>query len=435
MAIYNKKAECMSREEMRKVQSENLINLVQTVYKNVPFYKKRMDEAGVKPADIKSIDDIVKLPFTTKKDLRDNYPHGLLAVPQGEIVRIHASSGTTGKPTVVGYTQNDIDIWSEVMARSLVSCGLSKDSVLQVSFGYGLFTGGLGAHYGSEKIGAATIPMSSGNSLKQLLLMQDLDVTAICCTPSYAYYLAELLEKEKTPLSALKLRVGIFGAEPWSENIRKAIEEKLNIKAYDIYGLSEIIGPGVSIDCEEISGAHIQEDHFYPEIIDPETLKVLSAGEQGELVFTTLTKTGMPLIRYRTRDISALIPEKCKCGRTTVRMQKILGRDDDMLIIRGINVFPSQVESVILQKQEYFAPHYQIVVTRAGALDNLEVQVEVLESIDYKDEILMAKLAASLDKLLQSVLNIKTKITLKRPGEVPRSEGKAKRVVDLRQNI
>ncbi|MFI3167889.1 MAG: phenylacetate--CoA ligase [Bacillota bacterium] len=432
MPIFNKERECMSKEEKHAFQSAELIRLVNLVYDKVPFYKKKFDEAGITPADIKSIDDIVKIPFTTKQDLRDNYPFGLLSADREDIIRLHASSGTTGKPTVVGYTQNDIDIWSEVMARALSSAGATKKSTVHVAYGYGLFTGGLGAHYGAEHLGAVTVPASSGNTKRQIMLMQDFEANFVCCTPSYMVYLTEEMEKMGLdPKKDLHLEGGLFGAEPWTEEIKNTLESKLGINAMDIYGLSEIIGPGVSIDCMQHCGAHVQDDHFYPEIVDPDTLERVPDGTTGELVFTTITKTGMPLLRYRTRDISSIDSTPCKCGRTTVRMSRIMGRTDDMLIIRGINVFPSQIESVLMDIDDA-TPHYQLIITRKGTLDEMEVQVEMSEKL-FSDEV--RKLEATKKKLqndLNSILNIKAKVTLVEPGTIPRSEGKAKRVIDQR---
>ncbi len=383
--IWNETIECASREELRKIQSQRLIDTVQRVYHAVPAYRRRMQEAGLVPADIRGIDDIVKLPFTTKQDLRDNYPFGMFSVPLSEIVRIHASSGTTGKSTVVGYTRKDLSMWTEVVTRSLVEAGVHRNDVVQVAYGYGLFTGGLGLHYGTENLGATVIPISGGNTEKQIQLMQDFGTTAIACTPSYALFLAEVMKDMGISPESLKLRVGIFGAEPWSENMRREIENKLRLKAIDIYGLSEVIGPGVSCECEEQAGMHINEDHFYPEIIDPETLQPVPQGERGELVFTTVTKEGIPLIRYRTRDLTRLNYSKCACGRTLVRMEKCTGRSDDMLIIRGVNVFPSQIESVLLEISET-EPHYLCIVEREGTLDTLKLLVEIQEQF-FSDEI------------------------------------------------
>ena len=345
--IWNENKECMPREQMRELQGKRLHKLVAYVYHNVPFYRKKMQELDLLPDDIQTIDDIVKLPFTTKQDLRDNYPYGLMAAPPSEVVRVHASSGTTGNPTIVGYTRRDLAIWAEAMTRSLTAFGVTRDDTFSVSYGYGLFTGGLGAHYGVENLGATVIPASTGNTEKHLRLIRDLHITGMACTPSYALYMAEKMEEMGIKKEDLGLRVGAFGAEPWTENMRQEIQDRLGLKGYNIYGLSEITGPGVSFECEEQHGSHVNEDHFYPEVIDPETLKPLPYGQTGELVFTTLTKEGMPLLRYRTKDLTYLMEGKCKCGRTLVRMAPIMGRCDDMLIIRGINVFPTQVESVI----------------------------------------------------------------------------------------
>ena len=429
--IWNETIECMSRDEMRKLQGIRLRQTVERVYHNTPFYRKKMQELGITPNDINSIDDIVKLPFTTKQDLRDNYPFGLFAVPMSEIVRLHASSGTTGRPTVVGYTRQDLATWGEVVARCLSAYGTDKHDIFHVSFGYGLFTGGLGLHYGVENLGATVIPMSSGNTAKQIQLMHDFGSTALACTPSYALYLADAIKDSGIPREEFKLRVGMFGAEPWSENMRREIESKLGIKAYDIYGLSEVMGPGVAHECEYQHGAHISEDHFYPEIIDPKTLEPLAPGESGELVFTTITKEGLPLLRYRTKDLCSLIYEPCPCGRTTVRMTRITGRSDDMLIIRGVNVFPSQVESVILEMQE-FEPHYMLIVDRKNNLDTLEVLVEVRPEC-YSDEITrMVELKKKIAHRLQSVLGIAANVKLVEPRSLERSQGKAKRVIDNR---
>ena len=421
----------MSREEMRQLQGARLRKLVDNVYHNVPFYREKMQAMNIMPDDIKTIDDIKKLPFTTKQDLRDNYPFGLNAVPQSAIVRVHASSGTTGNPTVVGYTRRDLAIWSESIARCLAAFGASREDTISVAYGYGLFTGGVGLHYGVEHLGASVVPTSSGNTDKHILLIKDLGITGVACTPSYALHMAEVMRKKGITPEDLKLRIGIFGGEPWTENMRKSLEEKLQINAYNIYGLSEIMGPGVSHECECKNGSHIIEDHFFPEIINPETCEVLPEGEQGELVFTTLTKEGMPLLRYRTKDLCSLIYEPCECGRTSVRMTRIMGRSDDMLIIRGINVFPSQIESVILQLPE-FEPQYLLVVTRENNRDNLEVQVELKEEY-YSDEI--NKTIEMRDKLarrLQSVLSISADVKIVSPNTLERSVGKSKRVIDNR---
>jgi phenylacetate-CoA ligase len=432
MEIWNRHFECMDRDGIRHVQSERLRETVERVYFNVPYYMNRMQEAGIGPESIQTIDDIVKLPFTTKSDLRDNYPFGLFAVPMSEIVRVHASSGTTGKPTVVGYTRNDISTWSEVMARTLTSAGANRNDFIQVAYGYGLFTGGLGLHYGGEKIGASVIPISGGNTVRQIQLMHDFGSTVLACTPSYALFLAEAIQESGIKRDDLKLRVGVFGAEPWTENMRREIEDKLRIKAIDIYGLSEVIGPGVASECLIQKGLHINEDHFYPEIIDPETLQVLPAGSTGELVFSTLTKEGLPLIRYRTRDLTRLSYDKCKCGRTMVRMEKCLGRSDDMLIIRGVNLFPSQVESVLLEMKE-IKPHYLLIVDRVNNLDTLELKVEVDEAF-FQDKISQLEaLQQRLQNNLENAIGLGIKVTLVEPKIIERSEGKSKHVIDKRK--
>jgi phenylacetate-CoA ligase len=422
----------MDRDGLSRVQGERLRETVERVYFNVPYYRNKMQEAGLGPESIRTIEDIAKLPFTTKSDLRDNYPFGLFAVPMSEIVRVHASSGTTGKPTVVGYTRNDISTWSEVMARTLTSAGANRNDFIQVAYGYGLFTGGLGLHYGGEKIGASVIPISGGNTTRQIQLMHDFGSTVLACTPSYALYLAEAIAESGIKREELKLKVGVFGAEPWTENMRKEIEEKLQIKAIDIYGLSEVIGPGVASECLVQEGLHIAEDHFYPEIIDPETLKVLPSGSIGELVFTTITKEGLPLIRYRTRDLTRLIHEKCKCGRTMVRMEKCLGRSDDMLIIRGVNLFPSQVETVLLEMSE-IKPHYLLIVDRVNNLDTLELKVEVDEAFFLDKISQLEALRQKLQNNLENALGLGIKVTLVEPKAIERSEGKAKRVIDKRK--
>ena len=422
----------MEREALLKLQGERVASMVKRVYDSVPFYRKKLQDAGIEPGDITTIDDLKKLPFTTKQDLRDNYPFGLFTVPQENIVRIHASSGTTGKSTVVGYTRNDIEMWSEVVARSLTMAGVGKADILQVAYGYGLFTGGLGLHYGAEKVGASVIPISGGNTKKQLQLMEDFGSTALACTPSYAAHLGEALVEEKIDRKKLKLKAGIFGAEPWTEEMRSQIEHLLGIKAYDIYGLSEIIGPGVSMECECQKGMHIFEDHFIPEIINPDTCEVLPYGELGELIFTPATKEAMPLIRYRTRDLTRLHAEKCDCGRTLVRMEKCVGRSDDMLIIRGVNVFPSQVESVLLEMSET-KPHYLLVVDRENNLDTLEIQVEIDEQF-FSDEVkVLEGLRQRIKANIASLLGISATIRLVEPGTIERSMGKAQRVIDKRK--
>lgn len=430
--IWNETMECMSREDLRKLQGMRLKKVVERVYHNCEPYRKRMQEAGITPSDIQSIDDIVKLPFTSKKDLRDHYPFDLLCTPMSEIVRLHASSGTTGKPIVVGYTRGDLNVWNEVGARCFTAYGLGKNDVVQISYGYGLFTGGLGAHGAVETIGGTVIPMSSGNTEKQIMLMRDFGAVGLACTPSYALYLADALKDSEISRDEFKLKVGVFGAEPWTEEMRRELQEKLGIKAYDIYGLTEIIGPGVGHECVHQNGTHLCEDHFYPEVINPETGDPVAPGETGELVFTTLTKEGMPLIRFRTRDLTSLNYETCACGRTSVRMGRILGRSDDMLIIRGVNVFPSQVESVICEMPE-FEPHYRLIVDRKNNLDTFEVQVEVNEEY-YSDEITkMVGLQKKIRHRLQSVLGIAPDIKLVEPRSLERSQGKAKRVLDKRK--
>ena len=430
--IWNEKIECASREEMEVIQSERLCETVKRIYHNVPAYRKKMQEVGLTAYDIHGISDLHKLPFTIKTDLRDNYPFGLFTVPMSEIVRLHASSGTTGKPIVVGYTRKDIQMWAEVVSRSLTMAGVHRDDIVQIAYGYGLFTGGLGLHYGTENMGASVIPISGGNTHKQIQLMEDFGSSVLCCTPSYALNIAEVMKEMKVDIKSLKLRVGIFGAEPWSEAMRKDIEAKLGIKAIDIYGLSEIVGPGVSCECEHQCGMHVNEDHFLPEIINPETLEPMAPGEVGELVFTTITKEGIPLIRYRTRDLTRLIYDKCACGRTLVRMEKCKGRSDDMLIIRGVNVFPSQVESVLLSMSEV-EPHYLIIVDREGTLDKMSLMVEVQEQF-FSDEIKkLEDLRIKIARKLDSVLGISVNVKLVEPKTIERTAGKAKRVIDNRK--
>ena len=428
---WNKPMETMEREQMTDLQSARLVQQIRRVYRQVPFYREQLQKAGLLPDEIRSLDDIGKLPFITKQDMRDNYPYGLFAVPHAEIVRLHASSGTTGKHTVVGYTSRDLGIWSEVMARTLTAAGATKQSFIQVAYGYGLFTGGLGVHYGAETVGASVIPVSSGNTQRQILLMRDFGTTMLACTPSYALFIAETMKEMGIAPENTSLKAGVFGAEPWSERMRGEIEKALGIKAYDIYGLSEIIGPGVASECSSQNGLHVNEDHFYPEIIDPLTGQSLPYGEKGELVLTTLTKEGMPMIRYRTRDLAVLYPEKCTCGRTLVRMSKVLGRSDDMLIIRGVNVFPSQVESVLLGLGET-SPHYQLIVERQDNLDNLTVLVEMTENM-FSDEIRRLEvLEHKIEAELASALSVSAKVRLVSPKMIERSEGKAKRVIDKR---
>jgi phenylacetate-CoA ligase len=430
--LWNEEFETLPREAIESLQLKRLQHTLERVYATVPFYRQAFQKAGVTPDKVKTLSDLQRLPFTLKQDMRDNYPYGLFAVPLERIVRIHASSGTTGKPTVVGYTRRDIEIWAELMARSFGAAGVGRGDVIHNAYGYGLFTGGLGAHYGAEKLGAAVIPMSGGNSKKQIMIMQDFGSTVLTCTPSYSLYLAEIAAEEGVDIKSFPLRVGILGAEPWSESIRAEIEEKLNIKAIDIYGLSEILGPGVAIECIEAQhGLHIWEDHFIPEIIDPETGEALPDGEQGELVITTITKEGIPMIRYRTRDITRLIAEPCRCGRTHRRLERMSGRSDDMLIIRGVNVFPSQIESVLMTV-EGVEPHYQLIVNREDNLDSLEVQVEVNEAI-FSDAVkTLQDLADRIRKEIKELLGITCKVRLVEPKTITRSEGKAKRVIDNR---
>ncbi len=433
MPIRNPEIECMPREELRKLQSERLVAQVARMYERVECFRNRMDAKGLKPSDIHGVEDLHLLPFSYKSDLRDYYPYGLFAEPLSNIVRIHASSGTTGKRIVVGYTENDLDIWAECVARMMNALGMDNTSVAQVSYGYGLFTGGLGAHGGAEKIGATVIPMSSGNTALQIQTMIDFGSTALCCTPSYAMYLGEEVQKMGVK-DQLKLKVGIFGAEPWSEDMRLKIEEALGIKAYDIYGLSEILGPGVSGECECQCGMHVWEDHFIPEIIDPDTGEVLPIGATGELVFSTITKEGFPILRYRTRDICSLTDEPCKCGRTHIRMKKPTGRTDDMLIIRGVNVFPSQIEEVLLKVSgESITPNYQIVLDRVNNTDTFDVNVEMSESFFSDDIKSIEKLERTITEKLRSMLGISAKVHLVNPKSIVRSEGKAKRVIDNRK--
>lgn len=429
---FNEEIETAPRSEIYHLQSYNLLRTVYHAYKNVPMYRKRMDEAGVKPEDINSVNDLKKLPFTYKQDLRDNYPYGMFAVPASKLQRIHASSGTTGKQTVVGYTHHDIEIWSECAARALVAAGTDENDFVHVSYGYGLFTGGLGIHYGVEKMGATVIPASTGNTSRQIMMLQDFKSSVICCTPSYALYISDVLREKNIPAESLHLKAGIFGAEPWTENMRREIEERLHIKAYDIYGLSEISGPGVAFDCECQNGMHVNEDHFIIEIIDPITGEALPDGVQGEVVFTCVTKEALPLIRYRTHDIASITHEKCACGRTLVRMSKPCGRSDDMLIIRGVNVFPSQIESVLLSCGNV-DPHYMIIVDRVNNLDVMEIQVEV-SADNFSDQVRgFESMAAKISSAMSSVLGIAAKITFVEPGTIERSEGKAKHVIDRRK--
>ncbi|MBO4757611.1 MAG: phenylacetate--CoA ligase [Bacteroidales bacterium] len=433
--IWNPNKESMPREQMRELQGKRLHKIVDYVYHNVPFYRHKLQEMDLTPEDITSIDDIVKLPFTTKQDLRDNYPTKLQAAPMSEVIRFHASSGTTGNPTIVGYTRKDVEIWSECMARCLTAYGVTRDDVFSVAYGYGLFTGGLGVHYGVERMGAAVLPTSTGNTEKHVRLLRDLGVTGIACTPSYALYLAETMEKMGVTPDMIKLKVGAFGAEPWTENMRQEIQKRLGLKGYNLYGLSEIMGPCVSYECECQNGSHICEDHYFPEIVDPNTLEPLPNGQTGELVFTTLTKEGMPLLRYRTRDLCSLMEGECECGRTSVRMGRIVGRSDDMLIIRGINVFPSQVESVILGMPEC-APRFLLIVDRVNNLDTLTIQVEVRqEYFDSGFDTLtpITDLEKKIAEKIRSVLSIGVKVQIKAPNTIERSQGKSKFVIDNRK--
>ena len=424
--------ECMDREELREIQSLRLKKMVNYVYHNTPFYRKKFQEMGLLPDDINGIDDISKLPFTDKLDLRDNYPFGLAAVPMSQIVRIHASSGTTGKPVVVLYTRKDLATWAESISRAFTAYGCDKTDIFQISYGYGLFTGGLGAHDGATNIGASVIPMSSGNTQKQITLMHDFGTSTLCCTPSYALFLAEGMKASGYPREEFKLKRGAFGAEPWTENMRKELEKNLGIKAYDIYGLSEVAGPGVGYECECQHGTHLNEDYYYPEIVDPKTSKPLPEGQLGELCFTHLTKEGMPLLRYRTHDLTALHHDKCECGRTFVRMDRILGRCDDMLIIRGVNVFPTQIEAVILSLKE-FEPHYQLTVGRENNTDTMELKVEVREEYFTDEMSQMVALQQKLKNELRSVIGLGFNVKIVEPKSIERSTGKAKRVIDNRK--
>lgn len=430
--IWNENIECMDREQLRELQSKRLKKMAEYVYHNTPFYRKKFQEMGLEPGDIQGLDDLHKLPFTNKLDLRDTYPYGLAAVPMSQVVRIHASSGTTGKPIVVLNTRKDLAMWAESISRAFYAYGASKDDLFQISYGYGLFTGGLGAHDGATNIGAGVIPMSSGNTQKQITLMHDLGATVLCCTPSYAMFLGEALRESEWPREEFRLRIGAFGAEPWTEEMREKLEKTLGLKAYDIYGLSEMAGPGVGYECECQHGTHLNEDYFYPEIVDPVTGEQLPEGTFGELTFTHLTKEAMPLLRYRTHDLTALHYEKCACGRTLVRMDRILGRCDDMLIIRGVNVFPSQIEAVILSLPE-FEPHFMLVVDRVNNTDTSELRVEVREDY-FTDEMgQMVGLQRKLEQELRSVIGLGFKVRLVEPKGIERSEGKARRVIDKRK--
>ncbi len=430
--IFDMDIETLPREELEALQLKRLKSLCERVYANVAFYRKAFDERGITPADIRSLSDVRYLPFTEKQDLRNHYPFGLFAVPKDNVVRIHASSGTTGKATVTGYTQRDVSNWATMMARSLTAAGASRRDIIHVAYGYGLFTGGLGAHYGAERLGATTVPVSGGGTRRQAMLLRDFGATVLCCTPSYSLVLYETALEAGIDFKELPLRIGVFGAEPWTDEMRRDIELKMGIKAIDIYGLSEVMGPGVGIECAEAQyGAHLQEDHFLCEVIDPETLEPVKPGEPGELVITTLTKEAQPMIRYRTRDITRLVTTPCKCGRTTARMVRVQGRSDDMLIIRGVNVFPSQIESILLET-EGLSPHYQLVVQREGNLDTLTVQVEVDEK-NFSDEVRkLQRLEGKIQKNIKEFLGVTALVKLVEPRAIQRSEGKAKRVLDLR---
>lgn len=430
---WNPTIETLSIKKLQDLQLKRLRQLVKYCYNNSQFYRKKFDESGLKPDDIKTLDDLEKIPFTMKNDLRKNYPFGMVAVNLDEIVEIHVSSGTTGNPTVAAYTQNDVDVWKELMARCTYTAGGRKEDVMQNAYGYGLFTGGLGCHYGAEKIGMAIIPASGGMTKRQIKLMKDMGTTILACTPSFAIYLAEVMAEEGVdPRKDLKLKSGLFGAEPWSERMRERIEEELDIEAYDLYGLTELCGPGVSIECEHHNGLHVWSDHFIVEVIDPDTRETLSPGEKGELVFTTLTKTGLPLLRYRTRDISVLEVDKCACGRTHSRMMRVMGRSDDMLVVRGINVFPSQVEFVLMQFPE-MASYYQIVIDRPGALDELTIRAELTEEASRDKKLDIMQLQKRVEREFRNTLSLRALVKFVKPGEIPRSAGKAQRVLDLRR--
>ncbi|MCE5312065.1 MAG: phenylacetate--CoA ligase [Nitrospiraceae bacterium] len=429
--IWNKAAECMSDNKRQELQLQRLKDAVNRAYSNVPYYKKRYTKNRFKPSDIKKLADLAKLPFSSKAELREGYPFNMFAVPMNEIVEVHTSSGTTGTPVVAGYTKNDIAIWSEVMARALTMAGTTKDDIVQNCYGYGLFTGGIGIHYGTQRIGATIVPISAGQTKRQLQVMIDFGTTIITCTPSYALYLAEAANEAGINMKKIKLRAGCFGAEMWTESIRNEIEKRLNLTALNIYGLTEIIGPGVAQECEAKDGLHISEDHFYPEIISPETLQPLADGEKGELVLTTLTREGMPMIRFRTKDITALHRGRCACGRTTVRMERITGRSDDMLKIRGVIVFPSQIEKALLEMKG-IEPHYQIIVTRPQHLDEIEVKVEASKEI-FSDEVRhLESVRDKIENHIERAIGLRVKVTLVEPKSLPRSEGKAVRVIDKR---
>lgn len=431
MAYWDESVECMDRQQLEVMQLQLFRQTLRRAYDRVPLYRSKFDAIGIKPDDVRSLSDVRSLPFTTKQDLRDNYPFGMFAVPMDDVVRVHASSGTTGKPTVVGYTSADLNMWAELMSRTLLCGDVSKSDVIHVAYGYGLFTGGLGVHYGAERVGASVIPVSGGNTKRQIMLLQDFGATVLCCTPTYALYIAETAEELGIDLVDLRLRVGFFGAEPWSENMRHELEAKLHIDAIDIYGLSEVIGPGVASECMAKCGLHVWEDHLIPEIVDPATGEVLPDGSLGELVFTSIRKEALPIIRYRTRDISSITHEPCSCGRTHARISRISGRTDDMLIIRGVNVFPSQIESVLLQIDEV-EPHYQIIVDRRGHLDDVELLVEVSSSF-FSDQVKMLEQLGNRIRFdIESTLGLTVRVRLVEPKTIERSEGKARRVIDRR---
>ena len=429
---WNQAKECMNREDLKQLQLERLQATIFRVATHVPFYRHKFKELGVDPDGFRSLDELRSLPFTTKQDLRDNYPYGLFAVPLRDVVRVHSSSGTTGQATVVGYTRNDIKTWANLTARVLTAAGVTNDDVVQIAFGYGLFTGGFGLHYGAELVGASVIPISSGNTRRQIQIMQDFRTTALICTPSYALLLADSIEESGIPLNSFSLKYGLFGAEPWSEGMRQEIQKKLNIIATDNYGLSEIMGPGVAGECQQRNGLHINEDHFLVEIIDPDTLEPVAPGELGELVLTTLTKEAFPIIRYRTRDLTRLIEEPCPCGRTLRRMERITGRTDDMLIVKGVNVYPSQIENILFEIKGT-KPHYQIVVEREGRLDKITVLVEVMESIFFDEMRKQGEIITNIKHKLASELGIGVEVRLVEEKSLERSEGKAKRIVDKRK--
>lgn len=430
--IWNPEQECLDREELRALQLKRLQETVQQCYERVPYYRRALEAQGVRPEQIRALEDVRRLPFTVKDDLRKNYPLGLLAVPREQLIRYHASSGTTGKPTVVAYTRRDLENWSNLVARFSYAAGVRPSDVVQIAFGYGLFTGGFGLHYGMERLGASVIPASAGNTERQLLLMRDLGTTALVCTPSYSLHLAEAIQESQFDRSAYRLRIGLFGGEFWSDGIREQIESKLQISATDNYGLSEVIGPGVSGECLEKSGMHIQEDYFLAEVIDPETQEPVSPWERGELVLTSLAKEALPILRYRTRDICRIMPEPCPCGRTFARMSKVQGRTDDMLIIRGANLFPSQIEEVLM-RIEGTAPHYQLIIRKKGYLDELEVRIEVSETLLFDEMKQMQSLREEVTRRLRAALGIGIRVSLVEPKSIERSVGKAKRVLDLRQ--